>query len=92
MTNLWQFEMALFALTRLDIQELIDAGAIADRDYAAWDEFQADRVKWFLMHPKSASAVWQAIWKHKPSSQLDEPPQTQDNVVDLKKVRRKEKR
>ena len=79
MTNLWQFEMALFALTRLDIQELIDAGAIADRDYAAWDEFQADRVKWFLMHPKSASAVWQAIWKHKPSSQLDGPPATVSN-------------
>ena len=87
MTNLWQFERALFALTRLDMQELVDAGAIADRDYAAWDEFQADRVKWFLMHPKSASAVWHAILRHKPSSQLAEPPQTQDNVVDLGRVR-----
>jgi hypothetical protein len=91
-TNLWQFEMALFALMRLDMQELVDAGAIADRDYLTWDTFQADRVSWFLMNPAAAPAVWQAIWKHKPSSQLDEPPQTQDNVVDLKKVRRKEKR
>ena len=84
MMNLWQFEMALFTLTRLDMQELVDAGAIADRDYAAWDDFQTDRVKWFLMHPAKAPAVWKAIWLHKPSSQVAEPPQTQDNVVKLK--------
>jgi hypothetical protein len=83
MINLWQFETALWTLTRLDMQELVDAGAIADRDYATWDAFKADPVKWFLMNPAKAPAVWKAIWLHKPSSQLAEPPQTQDNVIDL---------
>jgi hypothetical protein len=81
--TLWQFETAVFTLTRLDMQELVDAGAIDDRDYATWDAFNADRFKWFLMNPAKAEAVWRAIWRHKPSSQMDEPPQTRDNVVDL---------
>jgi hypothetical protein len=45
--TLWQFEMAVFTLTRLDMQELVDAGAIEDRDYATWDAFNADRFKCF---------------------------------------------
>jgi hypothetical protein len=81
--TLWQFETAVFTLTRLDMQELVEAGAIDDRDYATWDAFNADRFKWFLMNPAKAHAVWRAIWLHKPSSQMDEPPQTRDNVVEL---------
>lgn len=87
MMNLWQFEMALWTLTYLDMQELVDAGAIADRDYAAWDEFKADPFKWFMMHPAAAPAVWTAIWRHKPSSQMAEPPQAQDNIVDIEQWR-----
>ena len=86
--NLWQFETALWTLRALDMQELVDAGAIEDRDYATWDEFQTDRVTWFLMHPTKAPAVWKAIWLHKPSSQTAEPPQTPDNIVDLDQQRR----
>jgi hypothetical protein len=66
----WQFETALRALVRLDMQELVDAGVIVDRDYEAWDDH-----------------VWRAIWRHKPSSQMAEPPQTQDNVIDLERRR-----
>jgi hypothetical protein len=64
-----QFEMALWALKLLDMQELVDAGAIEDRDYAAWDAFKADRMTWFLMHPAKAPAVWEAIWKHQPRAE-----------------------
>jgi hypothetical protein len=35
------------------------------------------------MNPAKAEAVWRAICRHKPSSQMDEPPQTRDNVVEL---------
>ena len=45
MSPLSKFEMALRGLLALDMQELVDGGVIADRDYAAWDEFQADRVR-----------------------------------------------
>ena len=51
MMTRWQFETGLRALLVLDMQELVDAGAIADRDYAAWDAFHANRVEWFLTHP-----------------------------------------
>jgi hypothetical protein len=81
--TLAQFEMAVFTVTRLDMQELVDAGAIDDRDYESWDAFCADRFKWFMMHPAKAEAVWRAIRQHKPFSQMDESPQTQDNVIDL---------
>jgi hypothetical protein len=37
MISRWQFETALWTLTRLDMQELVDAGAIEDRNYATWD-------------------------------------------------------
>ncbi len=83
MMTLWQFEAALRTLQVLDMQELVDAGAIADRDYAAWDAFQADRVKWFLEHPASADAVFRAIWRHRtPASEIEAeaPP---ENVVEL---------
>ena len=45
MSPLSKFEMALRGLLALDMQELVDGGVIADRDYVAWDEFQADRVR-----------------------------------------------
>jgi hypothetical protein len=85
--TLAQFEMAVFTVTRLDMQELVNARAIDDRDYATWDAFNADRFKWFMMHPAKAEAVWRAIWQHKPFSQVDEPAQTRDNVVDLEQRR-----
>ena len=87
MMSLWQFETALRTLTRLDMQELVDAGAIEDRDYDTWDAFRADPIKWFMTHPTLAEQVWKAIWRHKPTSQTAEPPQTQDNVVPLEQWR-----
>jgi hypothetical protein len=50
----------------LDMQELVDSGAIEDRDYERWDKFQADRMTWLLMNPAKAPSVWQAIWQHQP--------------------------
>jgi hypothetical protein len=83
MISRWQFETALWTLTRLDMQELVDAGAIEDRDYTSWDEFKADPVKWFMTHPAKADQVWRAVGGHKPSSQLSEPPQAADNIVEF---------
>ena len=84
MSPLSKFELALRGLLALDMQELVDAGAIADRDYAAWDEFQADRVKWLLAHPVEAQAVWLAIWRH-----INGEPSMFDttNLVELDSVR-----
>ena len=62
MISRWQFETALWTLTRLDMQELVDSGAIQDRDYTTWDAFTADPVKWFMMHPAKADAVWPGHW------------------------------
>jgi hypothetical protein len=61
-------------------QELVDAGAIADRDYEAWDRFHADRMTWLLMNPAKAPAVWKAIWRHRPKEEY--------NVVSLDRTRR----
>jgi hypothetical protein len=79
-----KFELALRGLLALHMQELVDGGVIADRDYVAWDEFQADRVKWMLAHPVEAQALWLAIWRH-----LMGEPTTYDttNLVDLDSVR-----
>ena len=84
MSPLSKFEMALRGLLALDMQELVDAGAISDRDYPAWDAFQADRVKWLLAHPVEAQAVWLAIWRH-----INSEPSTVDttNLVELDSVR-----
>jgi hypothetical protein len=82
MIRLSEFELALFALTRLDMEELVEAGAIADHDYAAWDAFNADRVNWLLMNPAKAPAVWKAIWAYEPAG-------AKDNVVELKPQRRR---
>jgi hypothetical protein len=83
----WQFEPALRNLLALDMQELVDAGVIADRDYAGWDDFHADPVEWFMKHPAMTNDLWRAIVRHRPSSQVAEPPQTQDNIIDLRKLR-----
>ncbi len=84
MSPLSKFEMALRGLLALDMQELVDAGAISDRDYPAWDAFEADRVKWLLAHPVEAQAVWLAIWRH-----INSEPSTVDttNLVELDSVR-----
>ena len=86
MMTIWQFETGLRTLLVLDMQELVDAGAIADRDYAAWDAFHADPVRWFLENPASADAVFRAIWRHRaPSPAIeDEAP---GNVVQLSERR-----
>src|SRR4051812_30485554 len=49
--NLWQFETACRCLLVLDMEELVAAGAIADRDYEAWDAFHADPLRWFITPP-----------------------------------------
>jgi hypothetical protein len=89
MSPLERFEMALRGLVALDMQELVDASAIADRDYAAWDDFQADRVKWLLTHPVEAPAVWLAIWR-----KVMGEPSTIDttNLVELDSARGKRNR
>jgi hypothetical protein len=89
MSPLERFEMALRGLVALDMQELVDAGAIADRDYATWDEFQADRVKWLLAHPVQAPALWIAIWR-----KVMGEPSTVDttNLIELDSVRDKRSR
>jgi hypothetical protein len=74
--TLSQFEQALWGLKLVDMQELVDAGAVADRDYQAWDRFEADRITWLLMNPAKAPAVWKAIWGHRPKAD--------DNVVSLR--------
>jgi hypothetical protein len=51
--TLWQFEMAVFTLTRLDMQELVDAGAIDDRDYAT-GHLQCRSLQVDLMNPARA--------------------------------------
>jgi hypothetical protein len=40
------FHTVLMTLMVLDQQELVDAGALADRDYEAWDAFKADPARW----------------------------------------------
>jgi hypothetical protein len=35
------------------------------------------------MHPAKADHVWRAIGGHKPSSQMSEPPQAADNIVEF---------
>jgi hypothetical protein len=91
MINRWSFQTALWRLTHLDMQELVDAGAIEDRDYATWDAFQYDPVGWFFQHPSKADAVWKAIGSHKPSSQMAEPPQPMDNIVNIEQLRGKKR-
>jgi hypothetical protein len=84
MSPLSKFEMALRGLLALDMQELVDGGVIADRDYVAWDEFQADRVRWMLGHPVEAQALWLTIWRH-----INSEPSMLDttNVVELDSAR-----
>ena len=81
MMTLTKFQMGLWALTQVDMQEMVDAGAIADRDYAAWDAFNADRVGWLLAHASNAEGVWRAMWK---SMRRDTDPTSPDNVVELR--------
>jgi hypothetical protein len=79
-----QFEMALTSLYLLDMEELVATGAIADRDYKAYDEFHADPFRWYLLATEEkAAAVWEAIRKHKPGKRhaRDVPPP--DNLVHL---------
>jgi hypothetical protein len=73
--------MALWTLKALDMHELVETGAIEDRDYKTWDEFKADPFNWFIMHPTKAPAVWKAIWMHQPKSKPSK--QSRDNVVEL---------
>ena len=83
MMSPWQFEMALRSLSVLDMEELVSAGVIDDRDYAAWDAFCADRVQWYLSHPDRADALFRAIWRHRsPSNEVEAAPPP-DNLVDL---------
>jgi hypothetical protein len=83
----WQFETALRTLNTLDLQELVDAGVIAEGDYGTWDDFHADRVAWYLAHPAMAEYVWRAIWRHMSPGQKAETTRTQNNIVDLEHVR-----
>jgi hypothetical protein len=88
MSPLSKFELALRGLLALDMQQLVDAGAIPDRDYVLRDEFQADRVKWLLDHPVEAQWVWIAIWRHLKG----EPTFDTTNLVELDSVRAKRTR
>ena len=86
--TIWQFEAALWSLKELDMRELVDAGAMHDRDYVTWDAFKRNPVDWFLSHPAKSNAVWRAITRHKLRSQKSEPPRTADNIVAFDDARR----
>lgn len=88
MSPLSKFELALHGLLALDMQELVDAGAIPDRDYAVWDGFQADRARWLLAHPVQAQAVWLAIWRR---INADSATIDTTSVVQLDRVRSRER-
>ena len=79
-----QFDIALSNLYLLDMEELVAAGAIADRDYQAFDEFRADPFRWYLFATEEkAAAAWMAIRNHKPGKThpRDLPPP--ENVIRL---------
>lgn len=62
----FQFDWLLWNLKLVDMQELVDHGAIADRDYQAWDAFCADRLTWYLSASRPrADAVFKALVTHK---------------------------
>jgi len=95
MISRWQFEMGLRTLLSLDMQELVDAGAIVDRDYAAWDAFKADPVRWMLTaDDPTAHAVWTAIWRHRPlaGSVPPKPEPAPAEIINIAETRKKQKR
>jgi hypothetical protein len=74
------FHTVLMTLMVLDQQELVDAGALADRDYEAWDAFKADPARWFLKaNDDIAKAVWKAIWRRRALEVMVGTPST--NVI-----------
>ncbi len=80
------FHTVLMTLMVLDQQELVDAGALADRDYEAWDAFKADPARWFLKaDDEVAEAVWKAIWRRRALEVMVGAPRT--NVIRLKAKR-----
>jgi hypothetical protein len=82
MMTLWQFETALWWLRQLDMQELVDAGAIDERDSAAWEAFQADRVGWFLSHQGNAECVWRAMLRSMRGTAAEQT--ASDNIVEFR--------
>jgi hypothetical protein len=80
------FHTVLMTLMVLDQQELVDAGALADRDYEPWDAFKADPARWFLKADDAiAEAVWKAIWRRRALEAMVGSPRT--NVIRLKAKR-----
>jgi hypothetical protein len=80
------FHTVLMTLMVLNQQELVDAGALADRDYEAWDPFKADPARWFLkVNDDIAEAVWKAIWRRRALELMVGTPKT--NVITLKSNR-----
>lgn len=84
------FHTVLMTLMVLDQQELVDAGALPDRDYEAWEAFKVDPARWFLNADDNISeAVWKAIWRRRALEVMIGTPRT--NVIRLK-ARRASKR
>ena len=80
------FHTVLMTLMVLDQQELVDAGALADRDYEAWDAFKAAPARWFLKADDAiAEAVWEVIWRRRALEVMVGTPRT--NVIRLKAKR-----
>lgn len=83
------FHTTLATLMVLDMQELVDARAIADRDYQAWDSFQADPARWFLKaNDQIGAAVWKAIWRRRALDMMLGDNPAFGNVVNLRRKRR----
>lgn len=58
----FHFDWLLWNLKLVDMQELVDHGAIRDRDYSTWDTFCEDRLGWYLSQPAHvADAVFKAL-------------------------------
>lgn len=84
----FQFDWLLWNLKLVDMQELVDHGAMADRDYQAWDAFCADRLGWYLSRPAPiADAAFKAILAHKSGKESATSPPPPGNLLPFPKKR-----
>ena len=61
-----EFHKALRLLATVDMQELVDAGAMRVGDFPTWNAFRADPARWLLRSDDdTAHAVWDAMQRHK---------------------------
>jgi len=70
-----EFHSTLRVLATLNMQDLVDAGAIDQSDDAAWNAFKADPLLWILCADERCSVgLWRAMERR--ASALPLPPFT----------------